>query len=188
MKIIPLLLLFLPASLMADLVRKEVPIVGDPSEKNILWFRDGVKIMTESPRDGHRSVQVTITPIDIKHRRQALVLSISSGHISRIHGGPALQDCKFYISDRTADGTPDLIEIFDRSANNLIEAYTITNGIVEPVPSKMLESHRSGFLLDDQKIVEYLKEKEAERGGTDQSATAPELKSNGNEKSTPKQR
>lgn len=149
----------------ADLVRKEVPTAGDPSEKNILWFRDGFKIMTECPRGGKRSVQVTISPVDVNSGRAALVFSISSGRISRMSGGPALATCKFFISDRTADGSPDLLEIYDRKTGKLIEAYTIVNDVVEPIPSKMLEEFRSGFFPDDQNIVRYIKKRESEPAG-----------------------
>jgi hypothetical protein len=74
-------------------------------------------------------------------------------------GGPALATCKIFISDCTADGSPDLLEIYDRKTGKLIEAYTIVHDVVEPIPSKMLEEFRSGFFPDDQNIVRYIKKR-----------------------------
>jgi hypothetical protein len=193
LEIMKLLFCFLFTGLFsrADLVRKEVPTVGNPEEKNIVWFREGVKIMTECPRKGQRSVLVTITPIDVERGRSALTISIKSGHISRMSGGPALLNCSFLISDFTEDGVPDLIQIFSRKGNPLgikhalIEAYTITNDVVEPIPSEMLEANRSGFLMEDQNIVRFIQEKEAEQAGTGQPATRPESRPEGDDKPQP---
>ena len=164
MKKLLYLLLLTSISSRADLERKEEPTVGNPAVKNILWFRDGAKIMTECPRDGNRSVLVTITPINVELGRNALTLSFLSGRISRIEGGPALQTCSFRVSDETADGILDFIQITDIKSKKLIEAYIIINGVVEPIPSKILESHRAGAFFEDDSIVRFIKDKAGEQG------------------------
>lgn len=157
--------------LRADLVREEIaPNSDKPNFKTIVWLRDGVKIMSQTRTNSLGVSLCRICPFK-PGAGDALTIWFQDGKIASAFSGPALNGYSFAIDDFTRDGVPDFIQITEQKVENhvrkLVAAYTIVNGVVEPLPDRLLKSDHTEFYYDDE-IVAYLKEKLNEANRTNQ--------------------
>lgn len=124
----------------------------------VKWSRGSVEVMTQSlPGEEHESLCI-ITPKKLTEGRAALVIWFRGHQISSVASGPALEGCEFSIDDLERIGTPDVIQIIDAKSHALIEAYSIIDGIVEPLPDAQFSDTRHPFSPGDP-VVDYLRAK-----------------------------
>ena len=143
----------------AALTRSEVaPNPDHPDQKNTIWSRNGIEIMTYAPLQPSGSSLCVITPFKLRSGRAALVIWFTDKKISSITSGPALDGYPFSIDDLNQDGVPDLIQIKEKATSKVIEAYSIIDGVVEPLPDDQFKKDREEFSPGDA-IVDYLKKK-----------------------------
>ena len=107
------------------------------------YYRDRIEILTHTWTDpegtGKFNVHLFgITPVNLKTGRIALAIWFKNGKIISILSGPALDGLQFELADLTKDGQPDFLRITKRDGGKTIEAFTIINGIIEPVPDDVL--------------------------------------------------
>ena len=89
-----------------------------------------------------------------KSKKPDVILYIIKGRASSI----STNSTGFLISldDFTKDGNPDFLQIKDAETAKVIEAFSIINGNVQPLPDDRFKKDRTEFYFDDE-IVEYLK-------------------------------
>jgi len=119
---------------------------------------------TDSDGDGTFDLHCyAIYPTAAKRGRVALVVWVENGRISRLHNGPALAGLDFLVDDLTGDGVPDYVCIMGHGNGKIIEAFTLIDGIMEPVPDDVLAKINSkGFYYDE--AIPKLIRKKTEQG------------------------
>ncbi|PXA02864.1 hypothetical protein DDZ13_14940 [Coraliomargarita sinensis] len=151
-------------SVQAEVTMKKEKVNPERTEAvRHIWFRDGVKVVSQNiPTDENKLSLCIISPFEKEKGNAALALSFTDGRISSIFNGPALEGYGFCIDDFTRDGVPDIIQIVGENQENgqrrLIEAYSIIGGIVEPIPDRLIMDRSDEFYFDDD-IIAYLKSK-----------------------------
>jgi hypothetical protein len=136
-----------------------------PASHLVTWSRDRVEVMTQSAdRDSNESLCM-ISPFDLPSGRAALLIWFKQGHISSISSGPALIGYSFSIDDLETTGVPDLIQIKEAKTDRVVEAFSIIDGIVEPLPDEQFNQQRRSFSPGDP-VVAYLKGKRGGNGRT----------------------
>lgn len=153
-RVVPGLLLF-STSLFAALQQTTTTSTGPAGEtKKIEWKKDGKLLLTQHIFEGKdRSLGL----IRIGEAGTDITVWITAGRVA----GISTHKPGFLVSldDFTKDGVPDLLQIKAPDSNRLIEAFTITKGVIEPLPEEKYQKNREEFYFDEE-IVEYLKKKE----------------------------
>ncbi len=133
----------------------------NPSRSDLMrtiWSRDGVEILTQNDADENGRSICMIHPFRDQAKGTSLVIFFNKGRLSSVSGAPGLEGFSFAIDDFTRDGVPDFIQITDRNHTIVYEAYSIANGMVEPIPSRFFREDRNPFYYDDD-IIAYLKQR-----------------------------
>lgn len=142
------------AACAADLERLESVSTGPAGQSTkIEWKREGRTILTEHipETSGTSLCMFTIgesgTDLTIWIRNKRIV-SLST----------AIPGYLISLDDFTKSGEPDFLQIKDPSSGRLIEAFSIVDGLIEPLPKERFKKDREEFYFDDD-IVDYLKQK-----------------------------
>lgn len=62
------------------------------------------------------------------------------------------------LDDFTKDGVSDFLQIKDPGSGHVIEAFSIIDGFVAPLPRERMKPDRTEFYFDEE-IIDYLKQK-----------------------------
>lgn len=65
-----------------------------------------------------------------------------------------IEGTRFCIEDFTEDGHPDFIQIISKADNKVIEAYTIIQNQVEPIPDEWFREGRVAFDRDSKELIQ----------------------------------
>jgi len=146
---------------------KIAPNEEHPDRKNSVWLRNGVEILMQTPISDQGFSLCIIYPFGLFKEGNpkggaGLIIGFTNNRISVAYDGPALKGYSFAIDDFTRDGIPDFIQIRERKTNKIIEAYSISKGIVEPLPDDLFPKDRSEIYYNPE-IVDYLKSKIKEK-------------------------
>jgi hypothetical protein len=128
------------------------------------YSRAGREILshTSSDSDGDGTFDLHcygIYPTAAKRGRGALVVWVENRRISRLHNGPALAGLDFAVDDLTGDGVPDYVCIMDPGDGKIIEAFTLIDGIMEPIPDDVLSKINSEGFHYDEEIPKLMRKK-----------------------------
>ena len=115
--------------------------------------------MDQTPPGSDGQSLCMIKPFGEREGGLALAIWFKDKKITAMYSGPALDGHSFYIDDFTRTGAPDFIQFVDLKTNKVFEAFTIINGIVEPLPADQFKEDRSSFNFEDKKLVDFLKQK-----------------------------
>ncbi|PXA03336.1 hypothetical protein DDZ13_13010 [Coraliomargarita sinensis] len=124
-----------------------------------VWYRDGVRILSQQTMDEEAGTSMsTIYPEGEK--AWSIVLFFTRERISGLSTLRPLQENRISIDDFTRDGIPDLIQVIRGEEGKVehIEAFSIVDGILEPIPESFYEGRTHEFYYDEE-IVTYLKAK-----------------------------
>jgi len=124
-----------------------------------VWYRDGVRILSQQVMDEEAGTRMsTIHPEGKKE--WSVVVFFTRGRISGLSTLRPLQGHRISIDDFTRDGIPDFIQVIrgDEGKVEHIEAFSIVDGVLEPIPESLYEGRSDEFYYDEE-IVAYLKTK-----------------------------
>jgi len=163
-----------PLNALVKMQREEVNPERKPGWMQTRWFRNGVEILRQTDSNATGISACSIFPFGPcpEGPGSALAIYFLDGRMASVFSGPAMQGCGFSIDDFTKDGVPDLIQITSHGHEKVLEAYSVANGIVEPIPSSMFKPDRSEFYFDAP-LIRYLKRKIEQPDAEVQSEGAP---------------
>jgi len=153
-------------------MKEDHPIEDNPDKVSRAWYRDGIKILNQHLPDketGFSMCMIMLEPQDPEENvTAALGIRFTNGRISSLFKCPALKGYDFAIDDFTRDGIPDFVQItqLKEGKRKVVEAYSITKGLVEPIPDWLFSKEKEEFYYDEE-IIAYLKTK-LELGATGQ--------------------
>jgi len=142
----------IPAIASANLERTEAHETGPAGERSkIEWKRDGRIILTQTIPQALDSDSLCMISIGISKRD--VVIYITKGRASAI--STTTPGFLIALDDFTKDGNPDFLQIKNADSKKVIEAFSIINGIVTPLPDDKFRKDRMEFYFDED-IIEYL--------------------------------